>query len=240
MFLLNSFIVNVTRVFLILNTLYTCQTRKYIHVGVFLCLASFLLPATHAEYKSTTHVGVVLCSASFLRPTIHTKHETTPSLVWFHVQHRSFALQHMLSVIPLPYNICRTWKNINKGVFLCLVLFFHSTTYAEHKITPPWCGFMFGTITLSFCSCQTRTSSLASFRVPHPPFTLQCMPSMKRHPCWCLVIFGIFSPSYHTHWARQCTLVGVFLCPAPFLPLRWIREGILEYFIYLLFTYIGI
>jgi len=197
MFLLNSSIVSVTRVFLVSNTLYTCRTRKY------------------------THVGVFLCSVSFLRPTTHAEHETTPSLVWFRVRHRSFALRHMPStkrnprwclvvfgVIPLPSNTRRTRKNTNEGVFSCSALFFRPTTHAEHEITP----------------------SLVWFRVRHHHFVLPLMPNTSslrptthaehdKTPSLVSIVFGIFSQSYHTRRARQCTLVGVFSCLTPFLPL---------------------
>ncbi len=87
----------------------THQTRKDTSISVFLCLASFLHPATHIEHEETqqwcllmfgvfptftnarwtqwdTCIGVFLCSASFLHSPTHAEHEETPLLVSFHAR----------------------------------------------------------------------------------------------------------------------------------------------------------
>jgi len=155
---------------------------------------------------------------SFLRPTTHAKHETTPLLVWFRVQHHSFALRHtpstkrnprwclvVFGVIPLPYNTRRTQKNTNEGVFSCSALFFRPTTHAKHEITPSLVWFrvrhhhfvLLLTPNTSSLRPTThaehdKTPSLLSYRVRHLFSILPHMPSTTMHPCWCFFVSDAF------------------------------------------------
>jgi len=91
-----------------------------------------------------------------------------------------------------------------------------SNTDANHEMTPT--GESFRGRCLSYAlphAHHEMTPTLVSFRGRHLPYHLPLTPSTKRHPCWCLLVFGMsFLHPYHSRRARKDTLVGVFWCSA--------------------------
>ena len=144
---------------------------------------------------------------SLWTPSTHPKHESTPSLVYFCVQHLSSALQHTpntkrhqrgcLFVFGMT---CRflilqcmpsmKWHLV--GVFSCSALFFRPTTHAEHEITPTMVSFHIRCFSPPAHTEHEKTPSLVSFPVRHLYLALPHMPSIKWHPRWCYFMLGSF------------------------------------------------
>ena len=67
----------------------TCRAQNHTKQGVILYSASFLHPATHADYETTCCFVV----GFFYLPTAYAEHEITPSLVLIRAQILSYPLE---------------------------------------------------------------------------------------------------------------------------------------------------
>jgi len=104
-----------------------------------------------------------------------------------------------------------------------------SNTDANHEMTPT--GESFRGRCLSYAlphAHHEMTPTLVSFRGRHLPYHLPLTPSTKRHPCWCLLVFGMSFLCFTTRPPRNHTNKGVISCWASHRTRKYTLVGVVS------------
>ena len=129
-----------------------------------------------------------------IAPTIPAEDEMTSSLVFFRVQHCSFAIQYMPS----------TKRHQRECHFVSGVV----PQYNTRQVQKTSSLVSFCVQCLSYALEHVSAPMLVCFCVRHLSYPLPHMLNMKKHHCWCAFVFSNFcTPATHAEHEKTPSLV---------------------------------